>query len=131
MNLMVLQASKTYLEMHVDSFSGLPRDSLILQGLLSLKASLQSGELDASNCTVAVVGKDQVSLLPSYYFFLFVVGFHPTVLQPFKIYDGAAVQPFIDSLDALEMEVCCLLRFAISLNSFAFQRGGAGNAMDQ
>jgi hypothetical protein len=29
---------------------------------LSLKASLQSGELDASNCTVAVVGKDQVSL---------------------------------------------------------------------
>ena len=62
MNLMVSQASKTYLEMHVDSFSGLTRDSLILQGLLSLKASLQSGELDASNCTVAVVGKDQVGL---------------------------------------------------------------------
>ena len=60
--LAALQASKTYLEMHVDSFSGMPRDTLILQGLLSLKASLQSGELDASNCTVAVVGKDHVSI---------------------------------------------------------------------
>jgi hypothetical protein len=49
--------------MHVDSFSGMPRDTLIIQGLLSLKASLQSGELDASNCTVAVVGKDHVRLL--------------------------------------------------------------------
>jgi hypothetical protein len=57
-----MQASKTFLEMHVDSFAGMPRDTLILQGLLSLKASLQSGELDASNCTVAVVGKDHVSL---------------------------------------------------------------------
>ena len=55
-----MQASKTFLEMHVDSFANMPRDTLILQGLLSLKASLQSGELDASNCTVAVVGKDQV-----------------------------------------------------------------------
>jgi hypothetical protein len=59
----ILQASKTFLEMHVDSFSGMPRDTLIIQGLLSLKASLQSGELDASNCTVAVVGKDHVRLL--------------------------------------------------------------------
>jgi 20S proteasome subunit alpha 6 len=57
------QASKTFLEMHVDSFANMPRDTLILQGLLALKASLQSGELDASNCTVAVVGKDQVSTL--------------------------------------------------------------------
>jgi hypothetical protein len=46
--------------MHVDSFADLPRDSLILQGMLALKASLQSGELDASNCTVAIVGKNQV-----------------------------------------------------------------------
>ena len=58
-----MQASKTFLEMHVDSFANMPRDTLILQGLLSLKASLQSGELDASNCTVAVVGKDQVGSL--------------------------------------------------------------------
>jgi hypothetical protein len=56
-----IQASKTFLETHVDSFANMTRDTLILQGLLSLKASLQSGELDASNCTVAIVGKDQVS----------------------------------------------------------------------
>ena len=41
----------------------MPRDTLILKGLMALKASLQSGELDASNCTVAVVGKDQVASL--------------------------------------------------------------------
>jgi 20S proteasome subunit alpha 6 len=63
------QASKTFLEMHVDSFANMPRDTLILQGLLSLKASLQSGELDASNCTVAVVGKDQVFVISSLKFF--------------------------------------------------------------
>ena len=98
----VMQASKTFLEMHVDSFAGMPRDTLILQGLLSLKASLQSGELDASNCTVAVVGKDHVSLRALCSFCGADSNFF---LQPFKIYDGAAVQPFIDSLDASEMEV--------------------------
>jgi hypothetical protein len=82
----------------------MPRDTLILQGLLALKASLQSGELDASNCTVAVVGKDQVGSqhIPRAFDRCVLIRFP----QPFKIYDGAAVQPFIDALDASEMEVC-------------------------
>jgi hypothetical protein len=52
--------------------------------------------------------------------------------QPFKIYDGAAVQPFIDALDASEMEVSSILHRVPAADPFSeLQRGAPGNAMEQ
>lgn len=53
-----MQAAKTYLERHYESFPGCSADELISHGLRAVQASLQEGELTAANCTVALVGKD-------------------------------------------------------------------------
>eukprot|EP00210_Caulerpa_lentillifera_P006121 g5848.t1 len=52
------QASKTYLEKKFNSFDECDLDGLIRHGLKALESSIQEGELNAENCTVAVVGKD-------------------------------------------------------------------------
>lgn len=52
------QASRTYLEKKFSTFEDCDLDGLIRHGLKALEASIQEGELNAENCTVAVVGKD-------------------------------------------------------------------------
>lgn len=54
----MLQAAKTYLEKHFDSFPGASLDELIQHGLKALAATLSDGELTKLNCSVAIVGKD-------------------------------------------------------------------------
>ena len=50
------QASKTYLEKHLDALPSADQTALILHGLRALAASLHEGELTRANCAVAVAG---------------------------------------------------------------------------
>ncbi|GMH44750.1 hypothetical protein BSKO_12702 [Bryopsis sp. KO-2023] len=52
------QASRTYLEKKYEEFKGSSVEELIQHGLKSLESSIQDGELDTNNCSIAVVGKD-------------------------------------------------------------------------
>ena len=55
---MHLQAAKTYLERHFDSFAGASLDELIRHALRALDASLQDDSISKANCVLGVVGPD-------------------------------------------------------------------------
>ena len=57
-HLFCLQAARTYLEKHLDSFPSCSMDELVQHGLKALAATLSDGELTKANVTVAIVGKD-------------------------------------------------------------------------
>eukprot|EP00252_Welwitschia_mirabilis_P026420 TRINITY_DN8680_c0_g1_i1.p1 TRINITY_DN8680_c0_g1~~TRINITY_DN8680_c0_g1_i1.p1 ORF type:complete len:271 (-),score=61.74 TRINITY_DN8680_c0_g1_i1:154-966(-) len=71
------QAAKTYLEKKFETFPECSREELIRHGIISVKESVAEGKLNGSNCTVAVVGKDEA----------------------FNILDPKTVQEIIDSLE--------------------------------
>lgn len=75
-----LQGSRTYLEKKIDEFSSCNLAELIQHGLRSLDSCIQDGELDATNCTIAFVGKD----------------------TPFTIVENDDLQPHIDVLKDTE-----------------------------
>lgn len=51
-----VQAAKTYLEKHYESFPGASVEELVCHGLRALAATLSEGELTKANVGVAVVG---------------------------------------------------------------------------
>jgi hypothetical protein len=54
----LLQAAKTYLEKHYETFPGAAVDDMVQHGLRALAATLSEGELTKANCSVAIVGKN-------------------------------------------------------------------------
>lgn len=52
-----MQAAKTYLERHYESFASASVDELVRHGLKALANTLQDAELSSKNCSVAIVGK--------------------------------------------------------------------------
>lgn len=52
-----LQAAKTYLERHYETFASASVDELVRHGLKALANTLQDAELSSKNCSVAIVGK--------------------------------------------------------------------------
>jgi 20S proteasome subunit alpha 6 len=75
------QAAKTYLEKNFAEFEACELDQLVKHALTALKETVQSGELNAKNCSIGIVGPDGV----------------------FKVMDGADVKPYIDMLDSDSM----------------------------
>ncbi|KAG7385826.1 Proteasome subunit alpha 1 [Phytophthora pseudosyringae] len=77
------QSARTYLEKHFESFPNLGKDELIHHALQGVRGCLQGDqELTASNVTIAVVGVD----------------------QPFKIIEGAELQPYIDAVEVSDVK---------------------------
>ncbi|KAJ3217722.1 hypothetical protein HDU67_007418 [Dinochytrium kinnereticum] len=73
------QSAKTYLEKHFASFATDSLDALIVHGLRSLRDTLQQDkELNTSNCSIGVVGKD----------------------ENFHIIEGPTMQRYLDMLQA-------------------------------
>ncbi len=52
------QSAKTYLEKHFTEFDSCELDALVKHALMALKETVQSGELNAKNCSVGIVGPD-------------------------------------------------------------------------
>ncbi len=52
------QSAKTYLEKHFTEFNDCELDALVKHALMALKETVQSGELNAKNCSVGIVGPD-------------------------------------------------------------------------
>lgn len=72
------QAAKTYLERRVCGDASVSREAMSMEDLIghalkALHSTIQDGDLNERNCSVAVVGKD----------------------QPFTLLEGDALQPFI------------------------------------
>ncbi|KAI1056191.1 hypothetical protein LB507_001933 [Fusarium sp. FIESC RH6] len=79
------QMARTYLERNIDSFADCSREELIQHGLKALKESLvQDKELSVENTSVGVVGINTVD--------------GKKKVEPFKLYDGYSVQPWIESV---------------------------------
>ncbi|KAL3671878.1 hypothetical protein V7S43_002546 [Phytophthora oleae] len=77
------QSARTYLEKHFESFPNLGKDELIHHTLQGARGCLQGDqELTANNVTIAVVGVD----------------------QPFKIIEGAELQPYIDAVEVSDVK---------------------------
>ncbi|RLN98126.1 hypothetical protein BBJ28_00016004 [Nothophytophthora sp. Chile5] len=77
------QSARTYLEKHFESFPNLGKDELIQHALQGMRGCLQGDqELTATNITIAVVGVD----------------------QPFKIIEGAELQPYIDAVEVSDVK---------------------------
>jgi len=76
------QAAKTYLERNFGGFGEASLDSLIHHALQSLHSSIQDGDLNEKNCSVAIVGVD----------------------QPFTILEGDSLSPFIATIQNEEGE---------------------------
>lgn len=81
------QAAKTYMERRVVSEDGPARDGMSMDDLIghalkALHSTIQDGDLNEKNCSVAVVGVD----------------------QPFTLLEGDALKPFIDSALASQEE---------------------------
>jgi len=76
------QSAKTYLERHFAEFEDLPLDDLIRHALTALRETIGSqGEgLSTKNASIGIVG----------------------VNYPFRIIEGAEIQPYIDGLDSTE-----------------------------
>lgn len=74
--LCLFQGSRTYLEKKFEEFKKSSLEELIQHGLRSLESCIQDGELDSTNCTIGVVGKD----------------------MPFTVMEGDDLQPHIDLL---------------------------------
>jgi hypothetical protein len=53
-----LQAAKTYLEKHYETFPTASVEDMVQHGLRALAATLSEGELTKANCSVAIVGKN-------------------------------------------------------------------------
>jgi len=75
------QSAKTYLEKHFTEFNDCELDALVKHALMALKETVQSGELNAKNCSVGIVGPD----------------------MNFRVLDGADVKPYIDALPTDEI----------------------------
>jgi len=75
------QSAKTYLEKNFTEFEACELDQLVKHALTALKETVQSGELNAKNCSIGMVGPDGI----------------------FKVLDGADVKPYIDMLDSDSM----------------------------
>ena len=71
-----VQAARTYLERKHEEYPEASLDALIGHALQALTASLAEGELTATSCIIAYVGKD----------------------QDFKELDEASLQPYIQAL---------------------------------
>lgn len=79
------QMARTYLERNIDEFADCSREDLIKHGLKALKESLvQDKELTVENTSVGVVGINTVD--------------GKKKVEPFKLYDGFEVQPWIESV---------------------------------
>ncbi|KAM5345020.1 hypothetical protein ACJ41O_010882 [Fusarium nematophilum] len=79
------QMARTYLERNIDAFADCSREELVKHGLKALKESLvQDKELTVENTSVGVVGIDVVD--------------GKKKVEPFKLYDGFEVQPWIESV---------------------------------
>ncbi|KAI8610515.1 20S proteasome subunit alpha 6 [Chytriomyces sp. MP71] len=73
------QSAKTYLERYYESFANASLDDLIVHGLRALRDTLQQDkELNASNCSVGFVGKD----------------------EKWTVIEGDSLQKFLDILNA-------------------------------
>lgn len=72
------QSAKTYLERHFESFEASSLEELIRHGLKALRETMQSKSegLTIKNCSVGIVGENQA----------------------FTILEGAALQPYLDTL---------------------------------
>ncbi|KAF4334491.1 proteasome component C2 [Fusarium beomiforme] len=79
------QMARTYLERNIDEFADCSREELIKHGLKALKESLvQDKELTVENTSVGVVGINTQD--------------GKKKVEPFKLYDGFEVQPWIESV---------------------------------
>lgn len=75
------QSARTYLEKHFESFANLGTDELIHHALQAIRGCLHGDqELTADNISIAIVG----------------------VNQPFKIIEGADLQPYIDAVEVAD-----------------------------
>ncbi|KAI0124331.1 proteasome subunit alpha type-1 [Xylariales sp. AK1849] len=78
------QMARTYLEKNAEKFEDCGREDLIKHGLRALKETLvQDRELTVENTSVSVVGLKEAG---------------KRALQPFKVYDGADVKDWINSV---------------------------------
>ena len=72
------QSAKTYLEKHFESFADCTPEELIKHGIKALSGCATGDkELDAQSVSVAIVGEG----------------------QPFKLYEGDELQPYLDMVD--------------------------------
>mmetsp|Transcript_9912 Transcript_9912/g.16302 ORF Transcript_9912/g.16302 Transcript_9912/m.16302 type:complete len:277 (+) Transcript_9912:136-966(+) len=71
------QSAKTYLEKHYEKFETCTLEELVKHALLALRETTQSGDLNAKNCTIGVVG----------------------IGHNFKILENEAVEPYIKLLE--------------------------------
>jgi 20S proteasome subunit alpha 6 len=79
------QMARTYLERNIDAFADCSREELVKHGLKALKESLvQDKELTVENTSVGVVGVNTKD--------------GKKKVEPFKLYDGFEVQPWIESV---------------------------------
>ena len=79
------QMARTYLERNIDAFADCSQEELVKHGLQALKESLvQDKELTVENTSVGLVGVKTEGGKKS--------------IQPFKLYDGFEVQPWLDSV---------------------------------
>ncbi|KAF1854283.1 hypothetical protein Lal_00012502, partial [Lupinus albus] len=79
------QMARTYLERNIDEFPDCSREELVKHGLKALKESLvQDKELTVENLSVGVVGINTED--------------GKKKVEPFKLYDGFEVQPWIESV---------------------------------
>ncbi|GLB33499.1 putative 20S proteasome subunit [Lyophyllum shimeji] len=85
------QSAKTYLEKHYQSFEDASVEDLIRHGLHALRETLQQDkELTTNNTSIGLVGPASV---------------HEKAVPPtgsFRILEGEAIQPFLDSMIAKE-----------------------------
>lgn len=79
------QMARTYLERNIDEFADCSREELVKHGLKALKESLvQDKELTVENTSVGLVGLTTVD--------------GKKRIEPFKLFDGFEVQPWIESV---------------------------------
>lgn len=79
------QMARTYLERNIDAFADCSREELVKHGLRALKESLvQDKELTVENTSVGVCGIATVD--------------GKKKVEPFKLFDGFEVQPWIESV---------------------------------
>lgn len=71
------QSAKTYLEKHVKSFPTASLETLITHALKGLEGAAKDKDVEISNATIAVVGKN----------------------QPFEMLEGDALRPYFDKLE--------------------------------
>lgn len=85
------QSAKTYLEAHLDEFADCDVQTLVKHGLHALRDTLQQDkELTPANTSVSIVGR-----LPG-------EDENSWELDAFKILEGDALQPYLDSMDPKE-----------------------------